>query len=129
MNIVIISGKFANIFDNITNVRFTIAEKYKDKTQFITITAFGNNAEFIKKYVKKGDHISVEGRIDVYTNNFGKETLSLVANTINFEGYQKPKETKTEHQTPPIQGEVMTEIENTESWEEIVSLTNSILSE
>lgn len=137
MNLVIFSGKLANVYDNVYNVRFTIAEKYKGKTQFVTFTAFNNTAEFLKKYINIGDHISVEGRIDSYRNNQGKDAISLVANSINFEGYQRRNEQKPISNTfeeikdtnQPFLGDdtIKAEIQNAETWEDIVNVTNDLL--
>lgn len=35
----------------------------KDKTEFVSVTAFGKMAEVLYKYVKKGDMVLVEGSI------------------------------------------------------------------
>lgn len=35
----------------------------KDKAEFVSVTAFGNTAEILFKYVKKGDMVLVEGSI------------------------------------------------------------------
>lgn len=35
----------------------------KDKSEFVSVTAFGKNAEVLYKYVKKGDMVLVEGSI------------------------------------------------------------------
>ena len=35
----------------------------KDKTEFVSVTAFGKTAEVLYKYVKKGDMVLVEGSI------------------------------------------------------------------
>lgn len=35
----------------------------KDKTEFVSVIAFGKNAEVLYKYVKKGDMVLVEGSI------------------------------------------------------------------
>lgn len=92
MNIVILSGKVANKFDNGGNVRFTIADNYKDHTTFITVTAFSNTADFVRRYINIGDSISIEGRVGNYTDNGGQERISIIANKVNFEGYQRRKE-------------------------------------
>ena len=51
--------------------RFTIAVNRafdKEKTDFISCTAFGKTAELIAEYVKKGHQLGVQGRIqqDIY---------------------------------------------------------------
>ena len=35
----------------------------KDKTEFVSVTAFGKTAEVLYKYVKKGDMVLIEGSI------------------------------------------------------------------
>ena len=35
----------------------------KDKTEFVSVVAFGKNAEVLYKYVKKGDMVLVEGSL------------------------------------------------------------------
>lgn len=65
----------------ITLVRFTIAvnRSYKDangerKADFISCVAWKSQAEFISKYIKKGNQMSVEGRIQTgsYTDSDNK---------------------------------------------------------
>lgn len=42
----------------------TIAiQEGKDKTEFVSVIAFGNTAEVLYKFVKKGDMVLVEGSI------------------------------------------------------------------
>lgn len=59
-------------------VRFKLAvrrpyknkDKTKDNSDFIPVIAWSTQADFIEKYLKKGDKISVEGHISIstYTN-------------------------------------------------------------
>ncbi len=57
-----------------------------DRTNWFTVKAFGKQAEICDKYVKKGDRILVEGRIDFneYTNKEGQKVTAtdLVASNI-----------------------------------------------
>ena len=47
-----------------TFVTNTLAiQERKDKTEFVSITAFGKTAEVLYKYVKKGDMVLIEGSI------------------------------------------------------------------
>lgn len=95
MNEVIVTGNITSIFENEGNTKVTVADNYKDTTTFIPCTFFSENTrQFIKKYMIKGDHVAIKGRIGNYKDNSGKETLSIVAHEINFEGYKNP--TKTE---------------------------------
>ena len=90
MNTVILTGNVCSMFDNNTNIRLTIADNYKDNTDYITVTLFNNQMEFARKYMKVGDHIAIQGRISTYKNNMGKEIMGITANNINFEGYRNP---------------------------------------
>lgn len=83
--------------DNATAVlRNTIAvqRKYKNKetgqydSDFISIQAFGNNAEFINKYFTKGSKIGISGEIRTgsYTNKDGVKvyTTDVIVNNAEF---------------------------------------------
>lgn len=61
----------------------------KDKTEFISCTAFGKTAELVCTYCDKGDMIGVEGRLSTYVkeNNGSKDyRLSCIANRVEFLG-------------------------------------------
>lgn len=50
--------------DNKNFVTNTLAiQEGKDKTEFVSVTAFGKTAEVLYKYVKKGDMVLLEGSI------------------------------------------------------------------
>lgn len=70
MNKVILCGrtsaewKTRKYGDNKSFVTNTLAiQESKDKSEFVSITAFGKTAEVLYKYVKKGDMVLVEGSI------------------------------------------------------------------
>jgi len=76
-----------------TIARFTVAvnrRKEKDGTQkadFISCVAFGKTAEFIEKYVQKGNRIGVVGRIQ--TGSYERDgqkiyTTDIVADTVEL---------------------------------------------
>lgn len=92
MNVVILTGNIASIYDNTDNVKITIADNYKDRTDFIAVTVFGTSANFARQYLKIGDHISIQGRVTTYKDNIGRTIMSIVANTVSFEGYKKYKD-------------------------------------
>lgn len=95
MNIVILSGNVCSVYDNSHNVKITIADNYKERTDYIQVALFNNQAEFARKYIKVGDHISVRGRISTYKGNKG-ETMGVNATEINFEGYKNPSKNKAD---------------------------------
>ena len=68
-------------------VRMRVAvNDWGDRTNWFTVKAFGKQAEICQQYVKKGDRILVEGRIDFseYTNKEGVKVTAtdLVASNI-----------------------------------------------
>ena len=97
MNEVIVTGNITSIFENAGNTKVTVADNYKETTTFIPCTFFSENTrQFIKKYMVTGDHVAIRGRIGNYKDNAGKETLSVVAHEINFEGYKNPSKVAKE---------------------------------
>ena len=83
---------------SIARTRFTIAVNRpfgsrdesgnNSKADFISVTAWRNQAENLAKYQKKGNQISVEGRLQVdnYTDKNGNQVWStyVVADNISF---------------------------------------------
>ena len=121
MNILILTGNVCSMFDNNTNMRITIADNFKEKTDYIKVTLFGNQMNFAKKYVKIGDHIAIQGRITTYKDNAGKEIMGIVANNISFEGYKNPKKENNEEDKENFieLGETTTSEEDLPFWKSI----------
>lgn len=82
MNKVILAGrtcaewKTRKYGDNKSFVTNTLAiQESKDKSEFVSITAFGKTAEALYKYVKKGDMVILEGSIHTsVSEKDGKKT-------------------------------------------------------
>jgi single-strand DNA-binding protein len=78
--------------------RFSVAvdrvpSKSSDKekqTDFFNIVAFGNNADFICKYFKKGSLIIIEARMQTGSfegsDGIKRQTFDLVVNRVHFAG-------------------------------------------
>lgn len=71
------SDKKVAMFNIATN------ELGKDKTTWHNVKAWEKLAELCVLYVKKGDLLYVQGRIE-YTESNGKYYTSIVANTVKF---------------------------------------------
>lgn len=76
-------------------------------TDFVTCTAFRNQAEFLNKYFSKGQEILVQGnlRINQWEGDDGikREGCEVLINNIDFCGAKqenKPSEQSKEVQTP-----------------------------
>lgn len=65
--------------------KFSLAtnELGKDKTTWHNITAWEKTADLCEQYVKKGDLLYVQGRIE-YTESNGKYYTTIVAHTLKF---------------------------------------------
>jgi single-strand DNA-binding protein len=66
----------------------------KEHTNFFNITAWGNNADFVAKYLTKGRLVAVDGRLNhrKYTTQDGqnREVVEIVADRV--QGLDRPKD-------------------------------------
>jgi len=82
-------------------LKFSIAVKRnKEKTDFINCVAWNKSAEYLQNYCKKGDMLSVAGRLEqsTYTDNDNnkKTSYEICANTVQIiptgkKEYTEPK--------------------------------------
>ena len=120
MNVVVLSGalvkdvELRHTKNDLAVGNFTIAVKRELKNKegnydsdFISCVAYGNLAETISKYFKKGSRILLDGKIQTgsYEGQDGKKvyTTNIVVNQINFVD-------KTEKKYDIIQDTVDTDI-------------------
>ena len=76
---------------------------YKDDVSFIPVTAWNKTAELVTQYVKKGNRIAVEGRINQrsYEHKEGgkRSVVEVVANSVQFlESKQSKQESVNEEE-------------------------------
>lgn len=107
-------------FSIATSESFKKGDSWEEKTEWHKIVVFGNQAENVSKFVKKGSLVFIEGRIQSrsYQDKEGNEKYitEIVANLIRFldmkesqdneRTYQSGGETKTtpkaEPSNPPV---------------------------
>ena len=102
--------------------RFSLAVDRKFKKQgdevtadFFNCTAFGKQAEFVEKYLKKGIKVVVIGRIqnDNYTNKDGQKVYSVQVIVEEMEFAESKvaagQDEQTDKNIPPAMGELGTE--------------------
>ena len=106
--------------------RIRIAVQRRDKqsgTDFITCTAFKNQAEFLNKYFSKGQEILVQGnlRINQWEGDDGvkREGCEVLINNIDFCGAKQ--ENKPSEQS---KGE---QVSQPDTWAELSDLTDKDL--
>ena len=72
------SGQLAS-FSVATNRKYTKKDgEAVDETQWHRITVFGKSADFVESYIRKGDKVFVEGRIEyrMYEDRDGNEKMA-----------------------------------------------------
>lgn len=76
----------------------------KDKTEFVSLIAFGNTAEVLYKYVKKGDMVLVEGSIRTsVSEKDGKKQYFTSVIVLRAELLPNARKTKKESDESEIQ--------------------------
>lgn len=83
----------------------TIAiQEGKDKTEFVSVTAFGKTAEVLYKYVKKGDMVLIEGSIHTsVSEKDGKKTYFTTVVVFRAELLPNARKEKKEAHESEIQ--------------------------
>ena len=100
----------------IAKVSLAVDRKFKKQgdevtADFFNCTAFGKQAEFVEKYLKKGTKVVVTGRIqnDNYTNKDGQKVYSvqIMVEEIEFAESKASSQSNSgnEGSTPPQMGE------------------------
>ena len=91
----------------IANFGIAVDRRFKNKNgeyeaDFFNCTAFGKQAEFAEKYLKKGTKVLVEGRLqnDNYTNRDGQKVTAtgIVLDNVEFCESKKDDTKPTEEQ-------------------------------
>lgn len=111
MNKVILAGrtcaewKTHKYGDNKSFVTNTIAiQESKDKSEFVSITAFGKTAGVLYNYVKKGDMVLVEGSIHTsVSEKDGKNQYFTSVIVLRAELLPNARKTKKESDESEIQ--------------------------
>lgn len=93
---------------NVTSFRIAVTRNYKvgDEypSDFFTVVAWRNTAEFVAAHFKKGDTLTVQGRMEVrrYTDRDGnnREAVELVADSVYFG--EKKRENVGEPNNAPV---------------------------
>ena len=106
-------------------IKFTVAVDRNSKdggTDFIPVSAFGNLADAICKFVRKGDFIGISGhlKIDTKETSDGRRTFfDVVADRVTFLGNKR--------QQNVAQGESGIPQEAKQQWSEGLSIDDEML--
>jgi single-strand DNA-binding protein len=91
----------------ICNLRIAIDDAFskEDRTDFLSVTVFGNQAEVCERYLKKGSLTGVSGRLrsDAYTDAEGvkRYPVKLIADRVQFLTWPEHSEKAKEE---PVKG-------------------------
>lgn len=77
---------------SVTSFSLAVQRNYKQdgeyKTDFITVVAWGNTADFVERYFSKGSQIVISGRLEVrkWTDSNGNNRYSteVIADSVYF---------------------------------------------
>lgn len=62
--------------------------EYRDRTEWVRVTMFGNRAESLSQYLKKGSRVYVDGRLEArpWTDQQGqlRAGLEMIGDTVDF---------------------------------------------
>jgi single-strand DNA-binding protein len=87
------SGKAYVKFGMAVNERFTRNGEKCESTTFVDLTAFGKTGEAIAKYLKKGDPIFIDGKLDFSTwvaqDGGNRSKLAVIVNGFQFVGSKR----------------------------------------
>ena len=79
-------------------------QESKDKTEFVSVTAFGKTAEVLFKFVKKGDMVLVEGSIHTsISEKDGKKQYFTSVIVLRAELLPNSRKTKKDNGEEDIQ--------------------------
>jgi single-strand DNA-binding protein len=81
-------------FNVASNVRVRTPEgEWQDQTEWVRVTVFGQRAESLQNYLKKGSRVYVEGRLEArpWTDQLGQARagLEVIANDVEFMSTQR----------------------------------------
>lgn len=116
INLVVLSGRLTADAElktttsgvSVTNFNIAVDRRVRSgeerQTDFITVVAWRQTAEFITKYFRKGSMIGIEGSIQTrkYTDKNGnnRTAFEVVANNVHF--LESKKTENTENDTDPL---------------------------
>lgn len=93
------SGTQVCSFSVCVNTRQKVNGEWKDKANWVDVIFFGNRAESISKYLAKGSHVTVAGRLsqNVWERDGQKRSkLEVIGEDIDFQGCKRAEQSAQE---------------------------------
>lgn len=77
-------------FSMCVNGRVRRGDSWEDKPNWVDVSIFGNRAEAVSRYLSKGSHVTVHGRLSQRTwetdDGQKRSKLEVIADDIDFSG-------------------------------------------
>lgn len=78
------------------NTRQKVNGEWSDKTNWVDVVFFGNRAESIAKYLAKGSHVTIAGRLSQNTwetkEGQKRSKLEVIGEDIDFQGGKRSEQ-------------------------------------
>lgn len=98
------SGTAVLSFSVCVNDRQKVNGEWKDKPNWVDCIIFGNRAESVSRYLSKGSHVTVDGRLSQNTwetkEGQRRSKLEVIVDNIDFSG-SKRADAQAEPQAEP----------------------------
>lgn len=82
-------------FSVCVNARVKRNGEWTDKANWVDVTLYGNRAESLSRYLAKGTHVTVSGRLDQRTweakDGTKRSKLEVICDEIDFTGGKREK--------------------------------------
>lgn len=85
------------------NTRQKVNGEWKDKANWVDAIFFGNRAESIAKYLAKGSHVTIAGRLSQNTwekDGQKRSKLEVIGEDIDFQGGKRSEQPAAEDEPP-----------------------------
>lgn len=83
-------------FSVCVNARVKRNGEWTDKANWVDVTLYGNRAESLSRYLSKGSHVTVSGRLDQRTweakDGTKRSKLEVVCDEIDFTGGKREQQ-------------------------------------
>lgn len=92
-------------FSMCVNSRVKRDGEWVDKANWVDVAFFGSRAESLSRYLQKGSHVTVAGRLNQNTwetkDSQRRSKLEVIGDDIDFSGGKRDEQQAQRHDEPP----------------------------
>lgn len=86
------------------NTRQKVNGEWEDKPNWVDVAFFGNRAESISRYLSKGSHVTIAGRLNQNTweakDGQRRSKLEVIGEDIDFHGGKRSEQSPAQQEQP-----------------------------